>query len=575
MAPYRSQRESEAPKVAPKTGLVAEMVRQFADPYAFLRELVQNGIDAGATALEVMVERSVDGIVTTSVTDDGCGMSRDVIEGPLLTLFSSSKEGQTGKIGKYGVGFVSVFALEPDEVQVTTWRGGACWILRLFKDHSYELSRGAPRSGSGTTVALIKQAAAGQERSFADHEALALEALRTWCRHAACPVTLKVVDRGVDAAAQAVRATRIDAPLSVWSAVSVLTSVDDESFIAGPSAGAEILGEPPANLVALEERETFAGFYNRGLTLFETDQPLAEELRGIRFKVMSPHLQHTLSRDNVRRDEAFGRVLDQVRGIVSGALRSKVLAELARFSDFAAKGEHEREHAARLKAALSPAMAPSPRQIAFPLTDPVGGEVSLKDVRASVPRGEPLLVATGPDALTAALAAEGRHVLRCSNDHVASAISACFQPPVEKAHSVYGLVREVADDAWTEEDRLLCRELAQALAAAEREVGRVGLCAIEGAGADRTAVLVPSDREQGPRILSIGSIEELWRRWGKRRALLLNVGSAMTALARKRAKSDCVTSAGLLARVLLLEAGGALSARVNEQLLEHAGKGLG
>ena len=49
------------------------MVRQFADRHAFLRELVQNGIDAGATRIDVRLERGPDGAVRTSVEDDGAG----------------------------------------------------------------------------------------------------------------------------------------------------------------------------------------------------------------------------------------------------------------------------------------------------------------------------------------------------------------------------------------------------------------------------------------------------------------------------------------------------------------------
>jgi hypothetical protein len=118
MPPYRSPREERAAPAAPPPGLVADMVQQFADPYAFLRELVQNGLGAGARRIGARVERMHDGVASTSVSDDGCGMSREVIEGPLLTLFSSSKEGDDDTIGKYGVGFVSVFALTPERVEV-------------------------------------------------------------------------------------------------------------------------------------------------------------------------------------------------------------------------------------------------------------------------------------------------------------------------------------------------------------------------------------------------------------------------------------------------------------------------
>ena len=78
-------------------GLVDDLVKQFADPYAFLRELIQNAIDAGSSAIFVRVETAGAG-VRISVRDRGEGMDPDVIENKLLVLFRSGKEGQQGKI---------------------------------------------------------------------------------------------------------------------------------------------------------------------------------------------------------------------------------------------------------------------------------------------------------------------------------------------------------------------------------------------------------------------------------------------------------------------------------------------
>lgn len=119
-------------------------------PHAFVRELVQNAIDAGATRVELAPGDHA----TFSVTDHGCGMDRSTIDGALLTLFRSSKEGVAGAIGRHGVGFVSVFALDPACVLVHTWRDGAAWLVRLQPDHSYELETDTPRQGSGPICIL-------------------------------------------------------------------------------------------------------------------------------------------------------------------------------------------------------------------------------------------------------------------------------------------------------------------------------------------------------------------------------------------------------------------------------------
>jgi HSP90 family molecular chaperone len=264
MAPYRSRREDK-PAAAPRTGLVADMVRQFADPYAFLRELIQNGIDAGASSLSVHIAREDGDLAITTVNDDGAGMTPEIMEGPLLTLFSSSKEDDLSKIGKYGVGFVSVFALEPEEVQVVTWRDGRACLLRLHVDHRYTIEEAPPRSGSGTSVALLKRMVAP---TFAAHVASARESLRRWCRHAERPIRFRVSGaQGHDGEILAIE-ERVDAPFSVAASITVTTTIDDEVFVLGPSAGATLVSTAPAGVSTdLERSETFAGFYNRGLTL--------------------------------------------------------------------------------------------------------------------------------------------------------------------------------------------------------------------------------------------------------------------------------------------------------------------
>src|SRR5262245_53282464 len=103
------------------------MVRQFADPHAYYRELVQNSIDAGATRVDVSLSFVSDnggdaaadaaavtqGVLHIAVADDGGGMDQATIERGLLVLFRSTKDGDPTKIGKFGVGFFSVFAAGP------------------------------------------------------------------------------------------------------------------------------------------------------------------------------------------------------------------------------------------------------------------------------------------------------------------------------------------------------------------------------------------------------------------------------------------------------------------------------
>ncbi|WP_438016975.1 ATP-binding protein [Sorangium sp. So ce315] len=565
MAPYRSPREDRAAAPAPPPGPVADMVQQFADPYAFLRELVQNGMDAGARTIAVRVE-ALAGACATSVTDDGSGMSREEIEGPLLTLFSSSKEGDASKIGKYGVGFVSVLALQPEQVDVETWRDGQAFRLRLRGDASYELEDAGRREGSGTRVTLLHRIS---REAFVEHARRAQAALRRWCRHAQCEITLTIADHEGSSRTSVVR---IDAPLSIEAPVSVTAAEDAATFVVGPSAGAQHLDQPAAGSgAAAEHAQSFAGFYNRGLTLFETADEIFTGLSGVRFKVMSPRLQHTLSRDNVRRDDAFWEALARVRELVKGPLRRELAARLPQAAAAAAVGEGAAAYAAMLEAALTPPTALDPDEIPFPLASPVEGDRTRAGLRALAPGREPLLVAARSDALTEAMARGGLPVVLCNHPATGTLLQRCFPAArIEEARAAYLLVREEPESA-REGDAALLRVVAEALARARHGVARVSLCRIEGALRQRGAILLPGGGERGAPHRSCHAARDVVRRAARFRpgnALYLNVASDTVALARRRAAVDPVTAGNLLARALLVEAKGPLDPDDSDRLLD-------
>ncbi|WP_437656222.1 ATP-binding protein [Sorangium sp. So ce1182] len=615
MAPYRSFREDRAAPPAPPPGPVADMVQQFADPYAFLRELVQNGMDAGARKIAVRVE-TLPGACATSVTDDGSGMRREDIEGPLLTLFSSSKEGDTSKIGKYGVGFVSVFAIQPQQVDVETWRDGQAWLLRLRSDTSYELEDAGPRAGSGTRVTLLQRLS---REAFVEHARRAQAALRRWCRHAECEIALSIADHEGNSRASL---ERIDTPLAVAAAVSVTAVEDETTFVVGPSAGAHHIELPASAENAAEHGQSFAGFYNRGLTLFETADELFNGLSGVRFKVMSPRLQHTLSRDNVRRDDAFWEALARVRELVKGPLRRELAARLPQAAAAAATAAAERAataaaattaaeraataaeraataaeraataaeraataaeraattaaeraaaYAAMLEAALSPPTALDPDEIPFPLASAVEGDRARAGLRALAPGREPLLVAERADALTEAMARAGLPVVLCNHPATVALLQRCFpEARIEEARAAYLLVREEPESA-READAALLQVVARALARARHGVARVSLCQIEGALRQRGAILLPADGERSGPHQSCHAARDVVRRAARFRpghALYLNVASDTVALARRRAAVDPVTAGNLLTRALLVEAKGPLDPDDSDRLLD-------
>jgi hypothetical protein len=130
-----------------------EASRYGADPWVFVRELLQNARDAGAS--EVLIETTTEGgRDRLSCRDNGTGMSFSHAQQYLFALYSSSKRGQSGTAGRFGIGFWSVLRFDPEFIIVrsATDRGDP-WQLRL--DGRLEhVSREPTAMDSGTEVVL-------------------------------------------------------------------------------------------------------------------------------------------------------------------------------------------------------------------------------------------------------------------------------------------------------------------------------------------------------------------------------------------------------------------------------------
>lgn len=544
---YRSRKERRREETA-TDGLVVDMVRQFADRYAFVRELIQNGIDAGTTELEVRA-RHYAGEGVFSVRDDGEGMTRQIVEGPLLTLFNSAKDEDDSKIGKYGVGFVSVFAIDPDEVLVETWRAGESWLLSLQPDHSYELATGdpSPFGPSGTIVSMRKRMG---KAPFREHVEEMSRALRRWCRHARLPIHFRVDEEGASPVHR-----RIDEPLSVTSPVSVTVALDGMEIAigAGPSAEPGFAGD------------TFGGFYNRGLTLFESSEPLSRTLSGLAFKVDAPRLSHTLSRDNVRHDDAYKLAVRRVEELALGALRREVITRLREAAD-AAAGEREADarYADVLTAACTASLGIAARDILVPLCHP------LRDGSKTAPADEleeagTVLYDRAPNDITAALSEKGTKVLRAAwPPIVLEALATKIGRAIRPAHAAVALLMPLVGEAREGGDAALVEAVARLLRVANEDVSGLALAVSTGAEPKRAAVRVPSDSE--PQLVPAAEGVERFR-WRAHDAWLLPVGHEAVANARVLAKSDVRTAAQLLVRYILLERRGELTKRESDALL--------
>ena len=291
-------------------GIVEELVHQFTDPFAFYRELIQNSIDAGSTRIEVSLSYRPgpkQGLLLVCVCDWGEGMNRKVIEDYLLTKFRSSKEHDLTKIGKFGIGFVSIFACKPDVVTVDTGRDGEFWRVLFRADTTWDLLK-LPEPLEGTRVTLHKEMG---PHDFDDFVEKSKASISRWCRHSDVDVTFTA---GKSDGSAPPAPSPLREPLSLDAPFQVEHVEDGTHIIAGPSRT-----QPPVT-----------GMYNRGLTLLETTEVLEP---GVTMKIVSRYLEHTLTRDNVRRDRHFSRAMSLARDLVEDKLLPQLPAELRAAAD--------------------------------------------------------------------------------------------------------------------------------------------------------------------------------------------------------------------------------------------------
>lgn len=363
--------------------IVEELVHQFTDPFAFYRELIQNSIDAGSSRIEVTLSfrpGAEKGLCLASVADWGEGMNRDVIENYLVTKFRSTKENDLTKIGKFGIGFVSIFACKPDAVSVDTGRDGEFWRVLFRKDLTYELLK-LSEPLEGTRVTLHKELTAAD---YDDFVARSLASVKRWCRHSEVDVVFSAGDAAGNAAPTP---TPVREQLAVDAPFQVEHVEDGTHIVAGPSRVA------PAP----------TGLYNRGLTLLDTNEVLVP---GVALKIVSRYLEHTLTRDNVRRDRHFKRAMELANQLVKTKLLPQLPLELraaaehpARANDWAVLFEFARE---RLK----------PKEVPLRLTG--GGAATRDDVVRAMGTQLELIVSPGPTPLVDRLRAAKFPVLELS-----------------------------------------------------------------------------------------------------------------------------------------------------------------
>jgi hypothetical protein len=288
---------------------LSNLVNQFARPLDFLRELVQNSLDAGSPRVEVWVD-FVSDVLEIHVDDYGEGMDERIIDSQLTRLFASTKENDLTKIGKFGIGFTSIFAVRPEAVLLRTGRHGEYWELVFHADRTYEKRR-TDEPVTGTRITLFKRMHQPEVEPFVRE---ARWILQYWCEHSDTPVTFwdrtsdeeaaPVDDNDpfaafIGGAPQDLGPKPVNRPMELQADLSVHHETPTTRVVVGCAAAPEV------------------GYYNGGLTLLKSTSPDAlgpysRRLSHLAIKLKSARLEHTLTRDNVLHDDHWRAAMSEV-----------------------------------------------------------------------------------------------------------------------------------------------------------------------------------------------------------------------------------------------------------------------
>jgi hypothetical protein len=327
-------------------------------------------------------------------------MDEAVIDGGLTRLFASTKADDRTMAGGFGIGFVSVFAWQPDVVVVQTGKAGEAWELTFFADRKFE-KRALGEPFEGTTVTLLRRGRTHERAQIAE---AVRDSLWRWCRFCKLEVSFEDVASG-------------EGPELIQDSPAPpgpLSFVDDRG-----DASVHVAFAVPPESVLLRRGLVLAQGASVDL-LADLKPAPGRTLEHLQVWADSPNLKTTMARDKVVEDPGRAAVLERIAAAVAG-LRGRLVEKTveaaaepgpwtrARHTHYAYLHAHlglEHEHLGKIAAARV-------------LRDMAGGTGVSPDELAARGKGRPALWAPpeGGDArLIAAAQAAGVPVLAAEPD---------------------------------------------------------------------------------------------------------------------------------------------------------------
>ena len=540
------------------------LVNQFARPLDFLRELVQNSIDAGSPRVEIWLRyvpsEGRDGVLEIHVDDFGEGMDERIIDDHLTRLFSSTKEDDLTKIGKFGIGFTSIFAIEPDAVLLRTSRHGESWELLFHPDRSFDKVR-SEELVDGTKITLFKRLPKAEVEGFVRD---CRWILGWWCEHSDTPVTFW--DRTGDEEGRA--ASDAADPFAAFAGGERRSGpepINKPMDLDGAVLKRRLSDRGVEAVVAYHPSPRY-GYYNGGLTLVNTRNrdvlgPLDERLGHLAFKLKSNTLEHTLTRDNVLQDEHWQKSMEVLLA-ASDALRDELVEQVEKAI---AGGEDLRrwhQHLAQeCRSALGPKALDAYRERPL-FRDSRGRPRTLEEIEDQEDDQGVVLLSTDSDRLDEALDSEGIFLLEDAPE-TRELLVAAERPPLfafwsdgrvlRTGDEIYVLPDLLRAESLPPRERLLVNSTADLLRVALGRRVRLMVGALGGTDEARDQPLAMEGPEDG-RVFQ--RPEASWLRipaFLRSRALLLNRHHPFFQLQCTAGAEDLDLASYALAQALLHE----------------------
>jgi hypothetical protein len=282
------------------------------DPWFFLRELAQNGRDAGARNIRVSAARSPLGVESLTFADDGRGMTLAHARRFLFRLYASDKGRDQAAAGRYGIGFWTILRFQPHEIHLQSRSGKKSWAVTLDAELNIRSAPGR-LSRPGTVITLERPALFPSQGEFA---ARVEKGLRTYCRYLRCN------DRRGGMLPLWFDGKNLTEPMTLPGPLSL-------SFHSGPVEGAVGLGEKPEVRLYARGLPVWQGAVLNQMSHLQADADTHVEFApGLApvFLLNGNHLDVTFSRNLALENKA----LDRVRKKAEAALRRLLESSLER-----------------------------------------------------------------------------------------------------------------------------------------------------------------------------------------------------------------------------------------------------